>query len=62
MRMKLSSGKELVATELALLRDLGVDRRQSSWLAFRKVKPVLIQKASVTPLPKCTAVDRKASQ
>jgi hypothetical protein len=40
LRMKLSDGKELVAAELTLLRDLGVDRRQLSWLALRKAQPV----------------------
>jgi hypothetical protein len=32
--VKLSNGKELVANELALLRDLAVHRRQASWLAL----------------------------
>jgi hypothetical protein len=32
--VELSNGKELVANELALLRDLAVHRRQASWLAL----------------------------
>ena len=60
LRMKSSDGKQLVAAELALLRDLGVDRRQSSWLALRKERPVREQKASVSPMPKRTAIGLKA--
>jgi hypothetical protein len=53
----LSDGNELVASELALLRNLGVDRRQSSWVALGK--PVRKRKASVTHMLKRTAIDRQ---
>ena len=54
----LSDGKELVANELALLRNLGVDRRQSSWLALGK--PVRKRKAPVTRMLKRAVIDRQA--
>jgi hypothetical protein len=60
VRTGLSNGKELVANEVALLRDLGVDRRQSSWLTLRKVQTARKRKAPVTHLRKPTAIDRNA--
>lgn len=56
--LNLSDKKDLVANELALLRNLGVDRRQSSWLALGK--PVRKREASITYMPKRTAIDRRA--
>ena len=53
VRTGLSDGKELVANELALLRDLAVDRRQASWLALCRAQPVRKRQAasSASPLP-----------
>ena len=56
--LDLSDKKELVANELALLRNLGVDRRQLSWLALGK--PVRRRKAPVTRMFKRSAIDRQA--
>jgi hypothetical protein len=50
--------KDLVANELALLRNLGVDRRQLSWLALGK--PIRRRKAPVTRMLKRSAIDRQA--
>jgi hypothetical protein len=44
------AGKELVANELALLRDLAVDRRQASWLALCGAQKRQAA-SSVSPLP-----------
>jgi hypothetical protein len=48
-----------VARELALLRNLAVDRREASLLAFRKRHIVLKRKAAVKLFSKRPAVDQK---
>jgi hypothetical protein len=53
VRTGLSDGNKLVANELALLRDLAVDRRQASWSALCRAQPVRKRRAasSVYPSP-----------
>jgi hypothetical protein len=56
--LDLSDKTEFIANELALLRNLGVDRRQLSWLALGK--PIRRRKAPVTRMLKRSVIDRQA--
>lgn len=59
MPLRTGSSRGKVANELALLRNLGDDRRQSSFLAFQKLHAVRKPKASVKSFPKRAAVEQK---
>jgi hypothetical protein len=50
--------KGLVANELALLRNIGIDGRQLSWLATGK--PIRRRSAPVTRMLKRSTIDRQA--
>jgi len=52
MPLRTGSSRGKVAKELALLRNLADDRRQSSLLAFQKLHAVRKRKASVKLFPK----------